>query len=69
MFDKGYVQRDIYDENDKKKGDQRRPIGSEEVWDSILLAELLICLPKPDPEPPKPLMKAKLSLHADGKDS
>ena len=63
----GMVTRDIYDESDKKKGDQRKPIGSEEVWDSIKLAELLISLPKPEPEAPKPLKKAKVHLIPEGK--
>lgn len=57
----------MFDEADKKKGDQRKPIGTEEVWDSIMLAELLISLPKPEPEPPKPLKKAKIHLKAEGK--
>lgn len=60
------VTRDIYDDTDKKKGDQRKPIGTEEVWDKIQLAELLINLPKPEPEAPKPLKKAKLNLIPEG---
>lgn len=60
------MKRDIYDETDRKKGDQRKPIGTEEVWDNVLLAELMITLPKPVPEPPKPLLRAKVQLAADG---
>ena len=58
--------KDVFDEADKKKGDQRKPIGTEEVWDSVMLAELLINLPKPEPEPPKPLKKARISLLSEG---
>lgn len=60
------ITRDIYDEADKKKGDQRKPIGSEDVWDMVQLAELQISLPKPEPEAPKPLKRAKISLLSEG---
>ncbi|XP_067946573.1 death domain-containing protein 1-like [Watersipora subatra] len=64
FFTEGMVTKDIYDESDKKK--EKKPIGSEEVWDSIKLAELLISLPKPEQEAPKPLKKAKLNLIPEG---
>jgi len=61
----GMVQQDVYEEGEKKKAD-KKPIGTEMVLGDILLAELLISLPKPAANPPKPLKKAPLTIKPEG---
>lgn len=48
------------------RSNQKNVFKYEEVEEEILLTELLVQLPKPDPGPPKPLNKAPVVFKAEG---
>lgn len=54
--------------NDSSTGrsNQKNVIKYEDVAENVLLTELLVQLPKPDPGPPKPLNKAPVVFKAEG---
>ncbi|KAK6170307.1 hypothetical protein SNE40_018725 [Patella caerulea] len=71
VFTEGLVPKYIQDSDDRENSKSRnppknQPVRIEMVDGEILLCELLMTIPKPEPEPPKPLLKAPLSIIKEG---
>ncbi|XP_050392130.1 uncharacterized protein LOC126810860 [Patella vulgata] len=71
VFTEGLVPKFIQDSDDRENSKSRnppknQPVRIEMVDGEILLCELLMTIPKPEPEPPKPLLKAPLSIIKEG---
>ncbi|CAD5110688.1 DgyrCDS63 [Dimorphilus gyrociliatus] len=68
FYSKKLVKKALNQESKDSSGRPKNIVKYEEVEEEVLLAELLVKLPKPDPGPPKPLNKAPVGLKAEGHD-